>query len=162
LKGGTANLGIVANPEKGGQYNYYAGFTIPTPLSVLKVGGSIDLVAVNDQVKAPAGFDNPNNDSGFDLAGYANIQATDKLAFNLRGEFFDLKGGGVNPYFGTDGVGEEFTATVQYNLWANVTSRAEFRWDHADTGTPFGLSSEEEGGSVANSYILALNIVYAF
>ncbi len=166
LKGGTANLGIVANPEKGGQYNYYAGFTIPTPLSVLKVGGSIDLVSVNNQVKAPAGFDNPNNDSGFDLAGYANIQATDKLAFNLRGEFFDLKGDGVvdtypgvNIYPGTDGVGEEFTATVQYNLWANVTSRAEFRWDHADDQHPFGVGS---GGSVANSYILALNIVYAF
>jgi len=160
LKGGTANLGIVANPEKGGQYNYYAGFTIPTPLSVLKVGGAFDLVAINDQVKAPAGADNPQNNSGWDLSGYANIQATDKLAFNLRGEVYDLKGGDINPYFGTDGVGEEFTATIQYNLWANVTSRAEFRWDHSDDRAPFGGGST--GTPLANSYILALNIVYAF
>jgi hypothetical protein len=31
------------------------------------------------------------------LGGYANVQATDKLSFNLRGEVYDLKGG-VNPY----------------------------------------------------------------
>ena len=27
------------------------------------------------------------------------------------------------------------TATVQYDLWKNVLSRVEFRWDHALDGT---------------------------
>jgi hypothetical protein len=165
LKGGTANLGIVANPYKSAQYNYYAGFTIPTPLSMLKVGGSFDLVSVNNQ----AGAANPNNDSGWDLAGYANIQATDKLAFNLRGEVYDLKGA-VNPYYSyeplapTDGVGEELTATVQYNLWANVTSRAEFRWDHSDGGYPYGGYGApiDNGTPTQDSFIMALNIIYSF
>jgi hypothetical protein len=50
-------------------------------------------------------------------------------------------------------------------LWANVTSRAEFRWDHSDEGTPFGSSanSNGEGASVdADSFILALNVIYSF
>ncbi len=166
LKGGTANVGILANPEKYGQYNYYAGFTIPTPLSILKVGGSFDLVSVNNAYKNG----NNENDSGWVLGGYANVQATDKLSFNLRGEVYDLKGG-VNPYTTeyqnkpANGVGEEITATVQYNLWANVTSRAEFRWDHSDEGTPFGTSSSYYGENAsvdADSFILALNVIYSF
>jgi hypothetical protein len=152
LKGGTANAGIVANPEKTGQYNYYAGFTIPTPLSILKVGGSLDLVSVNN-----SGPGNSKNDSGWIVGGYGNIQATDKLAFNLRGEVFDLKGNGVGGLSESpNGVGEELTATVQYNLWANVTSRAEARWDHADQGTPFGATPTQD------SFILALNVIYTF
>jgi hypothetical protein len=165
LKGGTANAGILANPEKYGQYNYYAGFTIPTPLSVLKVGGSFDLVSVNDQEN----IYNSKNDSGWVVGAYANIQATDKLSFNLRGEAFDLKGA-VNPLSTyalktPNGAGEELTATVQYNLWANVTSRAEFRWDHSDKGTPFGATSNPYGEYYAvdaDSFILALNIIYSF
>jgi len=164
LKGGTANAGIVANPEKGGQYNYYAGFTIPTPLSILKVGGAVDVVSVNDEVSG-----GQDNDSGYVLAGYANVQATDKLAFNARAEVYDMKGHlNPNTSFDThpsDGVGEEFTATVQYNLWANVTSRAEFRWDHADEGYPFGgvgASGEGSATPVQDSFILALNVIYSF
>jgi len=157
LKGGTANLGIVANPYKNDQYNYYAGFTIPTPINILKVGGAFDLVAVNN-----SGPGNPNNDSGWVLGGYANVQATDKLALNLRGEVYDLKSGSapINTYGNSaNGVGEEFTATVQYNLWANVISRVEFRWDHEDAHPySFGFPTTP----VQDSFILALNIIYTF
>jgi len=161
LKGGTANLGIVANPYDNGQYNYYAGFTIPTPLNILKVGGAFDLVSVNNQAKTV----NANNDSGWVLGGYANIQATDKLALNLRGEVYDLKGtyasGGASSIgsYGNsaNGVGEELTATVQYNLWANVISRVEARWDHED-GHPYTFATN----AAQDSFILALNVIYTF
>jgi len=157
LKGGTANLGIVANPYKNDQYNYYAGFTIPTPINILKVGGAFDLVSVNN-----SGPGNPNNDSGWVVGGYANVQATDKLALNLRGEVYDLKSGSapINTYGNSaNGVGEEFTATVQYNLWANVISRVEFRWDHEDVRPyTFGFPTTP----VQDSFILALNIIYTF
>jgi hypothetical protein len=158
LKGGTANLGIVANPEKDGQFNYYAGFTIPTPLSILKVGGSFDLVSLNDAAN------NHSNDRAWVVGGYANVQATDKLSLNARGEFYDATGA-LQPY--GNGIGEEFTATVQYNIWANVTSRVEFRWDHSDQGYPFdGYANFGEGASdgtpVADSFILALNLIYSF
>jgi hypothetical protein len=157
LKGATANVGTLLNFEKEGQDNFYAGVVVPTPYSKLKVGSSFDLVSLNNK----SNF-NSKNDSGWVVGVYGNFQATDKLSLNLRGEYFDLAegiaGGAYNPDFAfdTNGRGEEVTATVAYNLWANVTSRAEFRWDHVDSGNAFAA------GDVANSYILALNIIYTF
>jgi hypothetical protein len=129
---------------------------------------AFDLFSVADEhgtIATPGG--NVHNDSGWDVAAYANVQATDKLSFNGRFEYYDLQSG-VNPYVFSNGKGEEFTLTLQYNLWANVISRAEFRWDHADQGTAFGgdggLASSGFGGTtaVANSYELALNLIYTF
>jgi hypothetical protein len=134
-KGATLNLGALLNVDKGGQYNYYAGLTVPTPVSALSVGASFDLVAVNDAgINATDLAPNSKNDSGWVIGAYASVKASDKLSFNFRGEYYDLEGAAFNPYGGTDGIGEEVTATVAYNLWANVTSRLEFRWDHADSG----------------------------
>jgi len=157
-KGATLNLGALLNVEKGGQYNYYAGLTVPTPISALTVGASFDLVAVNNSgINATDLNANSQNDSGWVIGTYASIKATDKLSFNLRGEYYDLQGATFNPYGTTDGMGEEVTATVQYNLWANVTSRLEFRWDHADSGDAFA-----NNGADADSFLLAANIIYTF
>jgi len=139
---------------------------MPTPWSPLKVGASFDLLSLANQTSGT--FGNSQNDSGWVVGLYGNYQATDKLSFNLRGEYFDLTGGttpesfsgtSLVDYSGSNGRGEELTATVQYNLWANVTSRAEFRWDHADTGVDFYGAGDS---STANSYILALNVIYTF
>ena len=91
---------------------------------------------------------------------YATVQATDKLSFNLRGEYFDLAGTDsyvASNYLATDGKGEEVTATVSYNLWANVISRVEFRWDHIDSGTAFSNTSGD-----ANAFLVAANFIYTF
>src|SRR6201999_1494493 len=123
--------------EKEGQNNFYAGLTIPTPCNALKVGASFDLASAANE-----GVGNSQNDSGWVVGLYGNFQATDKLSFNLRGEYFDLSGdNGFDPGYSENGKGEEITATVQYNLWANVISRAEFRWDHTDSGAAFGNPS---------------------
>jgi len=168
-KGATLNLGALLNLDKGGQDNYYAGVTIPTPLSMLKVGAAFDLVSVANE--GSFGF-NPHNDSGWVAGLYASLQPTDKLSFNLRGEYFDLTGGYFNPYpasFGTAGAngrGEEITATVQYNLWANVISRVEFRWDHVDQGRAFANNTSFgealSGGADADAFMLAANLIYTF
>ena len=140
LKGATLNLGTVLNIDNGGQNNYYAGVTIPTPMSALKFGAAFDLVSVNNagvNQDTPAPTANPKNDSGWVAGIYASYQATDKLSLNLRGEYFDLASNPANlsiSNYHTNGKGEELTATISYNLWANVTSRAEFRWDHDDQG----------------------------
>jgi hypothetical protein len=161
-KGASLNLGALLNLDKGGQDNYYAGLTLPTPWTPLKVGAALDVVSVANQNAAGPGT-NPHNDSGWVAGLYGNIQATDKLSFNLRGEYFDLTGSPTTagPVYGyplaTDGKGEEFTATLQYNLWANVTSRAEFRWDHVDEGEFFG-----SGAGTADAFLLAANLIYTF
>ncbi|MGA2868532.1 MAG: outer membrane beta-barrel protein [Verrucomicrobiota bacterium] len=160
VKGATLNAGTYIDPFKGGADNYYVGLTTPTPWSPLKLGASYDLRSVANG----AGHANEQNDSGYVVGLYGNYQATDKLSFNLRGEYYDLAGVLLNATptdfaaAGTDGKGEELTATIQYNLWANVTSRAEFRWDHSDTGEAFVGSVPQD----SNSYILALNVIYTF
>jgi hypothetical protein len=159
-KGATLTAAALLNMDKGGQDNYYVGLTMPTPMSILKVGAALDVVSVANEV---SGAVNPHNDSGWVAGLYGSLTPTDKLSFNLRGEYFDLAGGGTgfgalpSVYGGTDGMGEEITATVQYNLWANVISRAEFRWDHADDGGAFSNSHKS-----SDSFLLAANLIYTF
>jgi len=139
-KGATLNAGALLNIDKRGVDNYYAGVSLPTPISVLKVGASFDLVSVENAHAA-----NPHNDSGWVGGVYATVQPTDKLSFNLRGEYYDLTGAELNPYGvgAGNGIGEEATATIQYNLWANVISRLEARWDHVDSGDAFGANKRK-------------------
>ena len=170
LKGATANGGAVLNFDTGGQCNYYAGVTIPTPLSILKVGASFDLASQANEnpgvvivVPPPVGA-NPHNDSGWVGAVYANVQATDKLSFNGRAEYFDLEGGTflstAYALGNSDNRGEEVTLTAQYNLWANVISRAEFRWDHVDSGEAF--AGPAAAPATADSFLIAVNLIYTF
>jgi hypothetical protein len=172
-KGASLNLGVLLNLDKGGQDNYYAGLTLPTPWTPLKLGAALDVVSVANEysgasVPFTGPFHNPHNDSGWIAGLYGNIQATDKLSFNLRGEYFDLTGSPTTagPVYGsplaTDGKGEEFTATLQYNLWANVTSRVEFRWDHVDEGRYFGSVPLTTIPGTSDAFLLAANLIYTF
>jgi len=56
------------------------------------------------------------------------------------------------------------TATAQYDLWKNVISRVEFRWDHADNGKLFGGTSNSSAGgpSRRNAFMLAAQVIYKF
>ncbi len=54
------------------------------------------------------------------------------------------------------------TGTIQYDLWANVISRLEVRWDHAaDGSTPFGNTDSGSYGK-ANELMVAANVIYKF
>ena len=54
------------------------------------------------------------------------------------------------------------TATVQYDLWKNVISRLEVRWDHSLTGNDtFGGTVAGEP-SLKNAWMLAANVIYKF
>lgn len=149
LKGSALNAGTVQSFDNNGVDIYSVNLSLATPVAGLKVGVAWD--ALNSRV-IPADF----NIYGV----YATYQATDKLAFNLRGEFVDgtdADGGkGSNP-FNNLGRGEEVTATIEYNLWANMLTRVEFRWDHAEFTHPY--SNSETG---ANAFLLAFNAVYKF
>jgi hypothetical protein len=161
-KGATFNAGIVNSPGSAasGATSYYAGVTVPTPLSALKAGAAFDYL--DEHNSAPG---NHANDSIWDIALYGNFQANDKLSFNVRGEYLNgqnLGGSSFVPVaytYPTLEV-EELTATVQYNLWANVLSRVEVRWDHAEHGTPFFSNSGYT--SDANAFTFALNLIYQF
>jgi hypothetical protein len=94
------------------------------------------------------------------VAVYGNIQATDKLSLNARAEYLDDTAGLI---YGTQA--EEVTLTTQYNLWANVISRVEFRWDHVEHGQAFDnnlLYGFPGAPSKSNAFMLAFNVIYQF
>jgi hypothetical protein len=153
LKGSVLNLQTVQTLDNGGINNYSVNATLNTPVTGLKLG------LVYDAVQALNGGDDCNI---FGL--YLCFQATDKLALNLRGEYIDNSAAAFGPYTptgpntptGGNGNGYEVTATLQYDLWENVVSRIEARWDHTDSGRLYNYNLQ------ANAYLLALNIVYKF
>jgi predicted porin len=103
---------------------------------------------------------NKSNDSTWTVAVYGNLQATDKLSFNARAEYLDDSAGLI--YGGYGPQAEEFTFTTQYQLWANVLSRVELRWDHVEHGTPFDASTTTGSPVHANAFMVALNLIYQF
>jgi hypothetical protein len=141
---GTAGLGTGAV-----QTSWYVGGTINTPLSSLKIGAAYDYAGVNQQVLSGSTFANATTI-------YVLWQATEKMSLNWRGEYASSNTG----VFAASKVFAS-TVTVQYDLWKNVLSRVEFRWDHAaDASGPYGGTTV--AGGKDNSYILIANIAYKF
>jgi hypothetical protein len=145
------------------QTEWYAGATINTPVKDLSVGGALDI----DQHLDLGGVDQGYI---YTLAGYLSFKVTDKLTLNGRAEWADGDALGTLST-GLDPVGDAklhkvlaFTGTVQYDLWANVISRLEVRWDHAANG------GEAFGGDSAtgfapdkkNEVMVAANVIYKF
>jgi len=146
---------------------WYVGTTINTPVTGLTFGGSYDGIEHNDV----GGFDTGYFQA---FAGYVSFKLTDKLTVNGRAEYAsgyglgDLtdanEGAAYTPNFNKVLA---VTGTLQYDLWANVISRLEVRWDHAcDSTTPFGASTanDDEGLSATkkNEVMVAANVIYKF
>ncbi len=146
--------------------HYYVGGTMNTPVSGLKFGAAFDYIDVH----------NSHGDM-YALGGYAAFQATEKLSFYGRAEYVRQRGDAA--ILGTttlpDGVtlsmperAMELTATVQYDLWKNVLSRLELRWDRSLSGQKVWGNVHENGeatglsGGLKNEFELIANVVYKF
>jgi hypothetical protein len=174
-KGATLNAGVIngdsgsVNSDGSGSTSLYAGVVVPTPLTALKMGAAFDYLEAHN---GGSNVGNSSDDSAYDVALYGNYQYNDKLSFNLRGEYLDngINNDGLYPFVGTHRYGpqepnsaEEVTATVSYQLWANVLSRVEFRWDHVSHGDSFdATSSTNSRADRDNAFLLALNLIYQF
>lgn len=139
--GSSLYLGIVNGFSTGvleAQTSFYAGATVATPVTGLKVGVAFDYLKAHD---FPS-----NADSIWTLAGYASYQATEKLSLHGRGEYLkgELPGQDIELF--------ALTGTVQYDLWKNVISRLEVRWDHiSEGGGAFGGKTASGNASNADS-----------
>jgi len=148
------NTSGISSANGSGATTYYAGITLPTPVAALKFGASFDYLNARD-VSA----------NEWAAAIYGTYQFNDKLSLNLRAEYFDSKGINTSGAYLSapgvfDGQAQELTATVQYALWANVLTRLEFRWDHADH-TDIGYVSNV-GTYQQDAFLLAAQAVYTF
>jgi hypothetical protein len=144
------------------QTSLYVGGTLNTPLKALRLGASYDYVAVG---KEPF-LGNLSSSYANATALYQLYQVTDKFSLNAREEYFSRSHTDVLfPVFGMPAKVFAATLTAQYDLWKNVVSRVEFRWDHqADSKSDDfgGTANSQPFGSLRNSYELIANIVYKF
>jgi hypothetical protein len=84
---------------------------------------------------------------------YGTYKATDKLSFNGRGEYIYFQENLYDNYRHS-GDGFEVTATVEYDLWANVMTRVEARWDR--------ITSDQNILQHDDAVGLYANIIYKF
>jgi hypothetical protein len=169
MQGSTLYFGVINgfdNLLDDDRTHWYLGGTIATPVTGLKLGASVDYTT--------ADIDGAANDNPYAgaYALYLSFQATEKLSFHARGEYADTDIPGIFTPLSDDlGGGKVFalTGTVQYDLWKNVLSRLEVRWDHAADGSdPYGGSETFDpdlgtgGGGKKNNFIVAANLIYKF
>ena len=157
--------------------NAYVGGTIATPVTGLRLGAAWDLMNVNTKPNSGALAGVQTKGDIWTIAGYASYQVTEKLSVHGRFEYangdVDKPGGFVRGTIPPGTLAGDLldngiyavTATIQYDLWKNVISRVEFRWDHAEHGLEFGGTTPgagPTGANRANAFLLAANIIYKF
>ena len=143
----SPNGGI--DPDKNTQ-SYYVGGTLATPVAGLKVGGAFDLAKV-DKVSGET----------WAVAAYASYQATEKMSIHGRAEYIDDHSLNALSFAGGSKI-FALTGTLQYDLWKNVISRLEARWDHGCSGANIFGRSTGEGFDRRNAFMLAANVIYKF
>jgi len=173
---GTVKANSVASGDRSTDFygksmtSYYVGATVATPVTGLRAGTSFDFLDIH----------NANNDT-YSVAGYLSYQATEKLSFHARGEYFKDKGvvgngtdandvtipvysGALFNNVGSTGKAEVLavTATVQYDLWKNVISRLELRWDHSLLGNQLFGGTTQDMPELKNAFMLGANVIYKF
>lgn len=177
IEGSTLYVGFIngfnsqavgqALPDGATDSHLYAGATLNTPVKDLKLGAAFDYAWLH--VYGPGYNLRP---WAWNIAGYASWKLTEKLSVHGRGEYYRrsvklddyLDMATINRFdvglLPTKAV--ETTLTVQYDLWKNVISRVEFRWDHAANGEDWFGGTTAGVPTRKNQYILAGNIIYQF
>ncbi len=152
------------------QTSWYAGLTCNTPLPSLKVGTSYAYLGTTDSNQG-------NDDYANALALYTSFQLTDSLSLHARGEYAWTSTTVFQQFANIENGNSEIfalTGTLQYDLWRNVISRLEVRWDHLAGdgqmtrygGDPIGVGGGSGGVIInegfRNHVLLALNVIYQF
>jgi hypothetical protein len=155
LKGATLCAGVIDGLAGGARdtTSVYAGGTFPTPIPDMSVGLAYDYRGTKEVGATPSSY-------AYAAGLYLLYQATQKLKFALRpeyatgsaGSWYTAPAGTVHPRNQLFGL----TTTLDYALWANVISRAEFRWDRELTG--YGVFGNKDRDALT----LALNLIYKF
>ncbi len=135
--------------------SFYVGGAVATPLKALTVGYAWEYRGTKEKDTVASSYANA-------ASLYLMYQATEKLKLASRAEYAT---GTVGTWYSLDPAATTthprnevaaWTFTTDYSLWANVVTRAEFRWDHdLANQRPFGVNDN-------NALSLALNVIYKF
>jgi hypothetical protein len=163
------------SPSSHDRTEWYVGAMLNTPVKDLTFGASWDWIHNVDLYGTPAvpgvGPITLDAHTLSAIAGYASYKVTEKLTLNGR---FEWANGDAlaDAIYLTDGVAAKFdkvlavTGTAQYQLWDNVLSRVEVRWDHAADGADAFGGTGSPGTGIApnkkNEITIAANVIYKF
>jgi len=165
LKGATLNAGVVTGQTGAAAaaaqsfQNIHVSGSLPTFSESVKLGVAYDLIRRENAADTAS------------LAAYLTFKnvGIEKLSLNTRVEYFDNGGGGLAlGGVAASAAGAEIlatTITADYQLWANVLSRLEYRWDHdcsAGRSLPGNVNSGAVGVGNNNAHLVALSLVYKF
>lgn len=167
LSGSTLYAGVDHGPGAGqaeDRTHLYLGATINTPITGLTVGAEYDSIWHTDVLGADTGY-------GMNAVGYVVYKLTEKATIAARAEYARGAYLGALADANNGSVGNPlrkvaaFTGTFQYDLWKNVVSRLEIRWDHTlDDSDAFGgrggLGSSAP--TKGNEVTIAANVIYKF
>jgi hypothetical protein len=148
LAGSSLYAGVVNGDRAGAAPDptlLYVGASLATPIKALSIGASADILL-------NATFDGSYANA---YAVYAGYQLSEKLKLNNRFEYATSGYGAFLPGRTEDKVIGE-TVTLDYALWANVITRAEFRWDRAVDGGVGPFDGQK------NDLSLSANLIYKF
>lgn len=165
LQGGTLYAGFVTGKPNGvvgasARTSYYVGATVPTPIEKLKAGVAFDHLRIDDRIGNSSGDTTA-------IAAYLSHATTEKLTLHGRLDYIRVGGDGLAgagsilgaPYVPSDEIFST-TVTADYQLWKNVISRAELRWDHdMGEGAPGDVM---RNGTADDEFSLMANIIYKF
>jgi len=148
--GQNGAAGALATASVHDTRSYYVGATLNTPLEGFTFGAAWDY-------RENAAFTAADNVNDAWAAALYATYTMDKWAFNVRADYTQGTNGTyfADPDGGRNELGS-LTGTVGYNLWENVLTRVEVRYDRALAGdTPFGTGQE-------SALTIALNAIYKF
>ena len=153
---------------------FYVGATVNTPVTGLTLGASYDQCQ-SMTIATPFGPAGAIDGGYFQaMAGYVGYKINDKASINGRFEYADgtaLSSAEVAANstflnavpFGTLNKVMALTGTFEYDLWANVISRLEVRWDHNAGGAGYAFGGTVAGLPTSNNEVLvAANVIYKF
>ncbi len=173
LGGSTLFAGVLNGYSKNNdwdQTSWYLGFAGDAPVRGVRWGVSYAYLGTTDFNKGDDNYANA-------LALYTSFQATERLSLHSRAEYAWSDTKVFGQFAAIDSGNSEIlalTGTVQYDLWQNVISRLEVRWDHlagdgqmtryggdpAGVGGGSGVPSANPGSR--DHVLLALNVIYQF
>lgn len=155
--GATHGPGVVDGSKSFDKTHLYVGANINTPIKDLTFGVGYDAIFNGD-------YNNVNYGYNTAIAGYVSYSATEKLRISGRADFAHgaLLGTADGSQANLDRA-LALTGTVSYDLWANVLSRLEVRWDHAyGKADQFGGNTAADTANTKESVAVIANLVYKF
>ncbi|MBR89874.1 MAG: hypothetical protein CMO66_01180 [Verrucomicrobiales bacterium] len=144
LAGSTLDIAYISGDTDGGSNaveNLYVGASVPVPVDKLSAGVAWD---VREVESTQAG----GSDSVVGV--YLEYEASEKLTLNVRGE--RVEDGNSLDVGSSNGDAWDLTVTANYDLWAGVISRVEYRYTVLDNPTT----------NIEDSHSIFLNLIYGF